>query len=206
LSPILYKKSINPKIKKGFSECYYCYSKKNSMIEELYYLWYPNKKKTLPKAFIERYFNTRSLAIWYQDDGHLKVEKGKARKVVLSTECFTNGEISFLQYLISSKYNIFFRMDKQRRLILYNTKEIMYFLFLTRPFLYPGMDRKNLVDTDINDVLKKKRTTISLPDPIPSEKPTLFINNSLYHTEQLQDSIRNKTFYNNYYALLTSRA
>jgi LAGLIDADG DNA endonuclease family len=202
LSPILYKKTNNSKVKNGYSECYYCYSKKTEVIKELYHLWYPKQIKILPKALIENYFNTQSLAVWYQDDGHLKVENNKARKIVMSTECFSNSEIYFLQYTISSKFDIHFRIDKQRRLILYNVKEIMYFLFLVRPFLYPGMKRKDITFSNTKVTPKKKRTSLSLPAPMIIAKPTSYLNEILGHTLQIRNSIIKKEFYTSYYPLL----
>lgn len=55
-------------------------------------MWYPNDKKVLPFDFIERFLDKQALALWYQDDGHLKLVNGLVSKIVLSTDSFSAKE------------------------------------------------------------------------------------------------------------------
>ncbi|GEN82993.1 hypothetical protein SLU01_13050 [Sporosarcina luteola] len=96
VNPPAYRKVLDTRLKKGFSESYVVQSKTHEAITALYKIWYPNGKKVLPKQWIQQHLDERSLAWWYQDDGHLKIVKGIASKIYLSTDGFTKEENEFL--------------------------------------------------------------------------------------------------------------
>ena len=48
LTPPVYKRVIDSRFKKGFSECYTVQSRTHEVITELHQMWYPAGKKKLP--------------------------------------------------------------------------------------------------------------------------------------------------------------
>jgi len=70
LTPPTYRKAMDLRIKKGYSESYIVQSWTDQVITNLYKQWYPNGRKALPFDFIEEHLDERALAWWYQDDGH----------------------------------------------------------------------------------------------------------------------------------------
>ena len=79
-------------MKKGYTESVMVQSKTSPLITELRETWYPGGTKQLPFNYIHMHLDEEALAWWYQDDGHLNVQKGMMRKIVLSTDSFTNSE------------------------------------------------------------------------------------------------------------------
>ncbi|WP_082786669.1 hypothetical protein [Sporosarcina psychrophila] len=92
LSPPTYRKVMDLRIKKGYSESYIVQSRTDEVITNLYKKWYPNGRKVLPFDFIEKHLDERALARWYQDHGHLKIVNGTVNKIILSTDSFSNEE------------------------------------------------------------------------------------------------------------------
>lgn len=105
LNPPRFKKVFDSRLKSGYSTAYYVQSKTSEIITYLRSKWYPVKSKELPLTLISTYFNEQSLAWWYMDDGHFKQDKGIPRKIILSSESFTEFEnnwfIDFLKKNIS---------------------------------------------------------------------------------------------------------
>lgn len=178
LNPPLYRKVIDPRLKKGFSESFVVQSKTIPAITTLYDQWYPDGLKKLPIDFIEQYLNEQALAWWYQDDGHLKVVNNVAQKVILSTDGFKKEENTWLSSYLFRKFHLKFLIDGQNRLILYDQFQIIYFLHLISPWLHESMQRKTLPEQRFKPLAK--RTTIYLPDKFKLQKPTLEINEQLY--------------------------
>ncbi|MBD7985176.1 endonuclease [Sporosarcina sp. Sa2YVA2] len=172
-----YRKVLDPRLKKGFAESYVVQSKTHEIITALYEIWYPSGKKNLPMDWIQQYMNERSLAWWYQDDGHLKIVKGVASKIILSTDSFTREENEFLTQLLWQKWQLQFRIDGQNRLLLYDKFQIHYFLHLVSPWLHESMNRKALPIQPLRPIAK--RTTIYLPATYQIKKPTAEINEKL---------------------------
>lgn len=100
LQPPKFKKVANPRLKTGYSSCYYVESRNSDIITYLRSQWYSNSRKIIPFEQLTKYFNKQSLAWWYMDDGHLKQNK-KPEKIILSTDSFSREEnnwlIDFLQ-------------------------------------------------------------------------------------------------------------
>lgn len=67
-----YRKVIDARVKKVYTESYIVQSRTDKVITDLYKQCYPNEKKSLPFNFIEQYLDERALAWWYQDHGHFK--------------------------------------------------------------------------------------------------------------------------------------
>lgn len=97
VNPPAYRKVTDKRLKKGFSESYVVQSKTDDLITELYETWYPQARKELPMHWIERYLDEQALAWWYQDDRHLKIERGIISKIILSTDSFSQAENEFLK-------------------------------------------------------------------------------------------------------------
>lgn len=174
LSPPTYRKVMDLRIKKGYSESYIVQSRTDEGITDLYNKWYPYGKKVLPFDYIEQYLDEQSLAWWYQDDGHLKVVNGTVNKIILSTDSFSIEENEWLIRLLFAKFNLRFVMDGQNRIILYDQFQIIYFLHLVSPWLHESMNRKALSVLPLRTIAK--RSTIYLPEKFKLLKPTSEIN------------------------------
>lgn len=185
LSPPTYRKVIDARIKKGYSESYIVQSRTDEVITNLYEQWYPSGKKVLPFDFIEKYLNEQALAWWYQDDGHLKIVNGTVSKIILSTDSFSNKENNRLIQLISDKFNLSFVMDGQNRILIYDQFQIIYFLHLVSPWLDESMNRKALPVQPLRPIAK--RTTIYWPLKFNLLKPTSEINEKLDKLHSLFD-------------------
>lgn len=197
VNPPAFKRVSDKRLAAGFSEAYYVQSKTHEIITLLESNWYKNRKKNLPKEFIQTHFNVESLAWWYQDDGHLKVEQGIPRKIILSTDSFSREENHFLTALLESRFKLFFSLDGQNRLILYDQFQIVYFLRLVGPYIHASMNRKLIYDMPLKKL--PQRTTIYLPDSIILEKPTREINHALDRLETLHMTTLDSDLYNELY-------
>jgi hypothetical protein len=124
-------------------------------------------------------FDEAGLAWWYQDDGHLKIDDNKVRKIILSTDNFSREENEKLLVLLKQKFNLSFSLDGQNRLCIYDQVQIIYFLYKVKPYIHFSMDRKIYHHLNINQSLipQTKRTTISLPDKVSIISPTKDIIN-----------------------------
>lgn len=172
-----YKKVIDHRLTKGYSESYFVQSKTDELITSLYNIWYHNNKKILPRNFIIVYLNAQSLSWWYQDDGHLKIEKRIPRKIILSTDSFSKEENLWLIELLYTKFKLRFRLDGQNRLILYDQRQIMTFLKLVDPYIHISMTRKRLILPPLKSIAK--RTTVYLSTDLAIKKPSFEINKAL---------------------------
>ena len=177
LNPPTYRKVIDARLRKGYSESFIVQSRTHEVITQLYRQWYPTGKKKLPFNFIETYLDKRALAWWYQDDGHLKTTNGIITKIILSTDSFSPEENSWLIQLLCEKFQLRFQIDGQNRLILYDQFQIIYFLHLVSPWLHESMNRKSLPEQPLRSVAK--RTTVYLPTKFTLQKPTFEINEKL---------------------------
>jgi len=177
LSPPTYRKVIDLRIKKGYSESYIMQSQTDKVITDLYKKWYLYEKKVLPSDYIEQHLDEQSLAWWYQDDGHLKIVNGTVNKIILSTDRFSNEENNRLIQLLLEKFNLRFVLDGQNRILLYDQFQIIYFLHLVPPWLHGSMNRKALPIQPFRTIAK--RTTIYLPTKFKLVKPTSEINGKL---------------------------
>ncbi|MBB6453621.1 hypothetical protein HNQ94_002070 [Salirhabdus euzebyi] len=205
LSEPRYRKVIDPRTKAGYTEGYYVLSKTSPIITQLESIWYHNRIKVVPMDFLEKYFNNLTLAWWFQDDGHLKLDKHtmKPRKIILSTDSFTKQENNQLINLLKRKYTITFTLDKQNRLIIYDATQILYFLHLVQPHIHHSMYRKTIPLLPLHDKvpIKAKRTTIYLPEEIKITKPTQELNQHLVLLSKVLRTYKKGDFYNYLYPL-----
>lgn len=174
LNPPKYRRINDPRIMAGFTESYIVQSRTSEEISDFYKIWYPNSKKELPFSYIEEHFSDKTLACWYQDDGHFKQDKGIPKKIILSTDSFSAKENYFLICFLQKKYEFLFSLDSQNRLVLYDQFQILYFLKLVGPHIHQSMSRKKLVPSHPKKIAA--RSTIYLPVEIILKKPTLEIN------------------------------
>lgn len=198
LNPPVYKKTIDPRLVKGYSLSYYVQSKTSNIICYLREQWYADFGKVIPISLIENHFNKQSLAWWYMDDGHLNIEKNIPRKIILSTDSFTDEENKWLINFLHQKYHLAFRLDKQNRIILYDQFQIIYFLNLIKPYLHESMHRKIQRYRNIKYNLPSRRTTIYLPSSIKISSPTADINDALEYLTHIIAQYKAGLFYNKY--------
>lgn len=186
LNPPYFYKQIDPRIEKGYSLLYYVQSRTDDIICYLEKEWYHNQTKVLPFDSVEKHFTVETLAWWYMDDGHLKIENHIPRKIILSTENFTDDEIEFLIEFLQTKYKLPFAIDGQRRIAIYKQSDIHYFFELISPHTHISMQRKlKQVSFINNNQLEAKRTTIYLPSTINLDRPTVQINRALRNLDYL---------------------
>lgn len=197
LPPPRYKKVLDKRIKKGFTECFQVQSRTHPFITWLESIWYTNRIKTIPFDFLEVYFNQLTLAWWYQDDGHLAIKNQIQKKVILSTDYFRKEENLRLIELLTRKFRLFFKLDSQNRLILYDQLQIYYFLRLIQPYVHESMGRKLAPIKDSKG--NSKRTTIYLPINIHLTKPTVEINQQLNKLSTLYEIVIDRTKYIEFY-------
>lgn len=198
LSEPKFQKSIDAQLKKGYSLSYYVQSRTSDIICYLRKKWYPNSKKTLPFNLINESFSPQTLAWWYMDDGHFKVEKNIPKKIILSTDGFTITENKWLIDFLYKKYNLLFSLDKQNRIILYDQFQIIYFFNLIKPYMHKSMHRKLLSSRPIHFNIPARRTTIYLSDSIIVTSPTKEINSRLEYLTNIIDSYKDNSFYKKY--------
>lgn len=177
-SPV-YKYVPDARMKNGFTECYVVQSRTSPLITELETLWYKARQKRLPFSFILDHFTSESLAWWYQDDGHLMIKGNIVKKIILSTDSFSVEERFFLKELLYQRFQLDFKIDGQKRLLLYDQRQIYAFLTLIQPFLQPCMQRKQRPVNKITAATQPKRTTVYLPEKLNLTKPTSQINSKL---------------------------
>jgi len=197
LRPPFYKKVIDNRITKGFTESYQVQSRTDPLITWLEPIWYTNRIKKLPFPFLEIYLNELALAWWYQDDGHLSQKNKVPKKIIISTDNFTKAENNKLIELIARKFSMNFKLDGQNRLIIYDKLQITFFLRLIDPYLHPSMNRKKLLPNQ--PLLLRRRTTVYLPKNIQLSKPTSEINNRLQNLHFLKEIVNNRTRYIDFY-------
>ena len=174
-------------MKKGYTESVMVQSKTSPLITELRETWYPGGTKQLPFNYIHMHLDEEALAWWYQDDGHLNVQKGMMRKIVLSTDSFTNAENKWLIDLLNNRFHLQFSIDAQNRLLLYDLTQIIRFLDIVKPYLQPCMERKAFHLPPLKPIAK--RTTIYLPQEIELQRPTREINDKLQNWSGLFNNI-----------------
>ncbi|WP_438296403.1 endonuclease [Sporosarcina sp. FA15] len=199
LSPPTYRKVMDLRIKKGYSESYIVQSRTDEVITNLYKQWYPNGRKVLPFDYIEKHLDERALAWWYQDDGHLKIVNGTVNKIILSTDSFSNQENNRLIQLILERFNLRFVIDGQNRILLYDQFQIIYFLHLVSPWLDESMNRKALPVQSLRPIAK--RTTIYLPTKFKLLKPTTEINEKLDKLHTLLDDSKKELCIHNIFLI-----
>ena len=198
LSPPKYKKTIDPRLVKGYSLSYYVQSRTANIITYLRFEWYSSTGKIIPYQLINDHFNEQSLAWWYMDDGHLKKDGNTPKKVILSTESFSTQENKWFINFLYEKYNLSFRLDKQNRIILYDQFQIHYFLYLVMPFLHESMHRKALLLCNIQNNIATRRTTIYLPTSIKLDSPTADIGAVLTYLDSMIDQYKKGRLYKRY--------
>jgi len=203
-----YSRITDPRLTRGYFEKYYVQSRTHRAFYLLRILWYPTDTKTVPFELLERHLTSEALAWWYQDDGHLKLENGIPRKVILSTDSFTKTENYKLIDLIKSKFNLSFKLDGQNRLLLYDQQQLIYFLHLVKPYIHGSMSRKLIPPYKNKHFPKPLRTTIYIPNHITIIKPTEEISDILSILPHILNTLMNPTkfeaLYKNYFPFINN--
>ncbi|RFU67426.1 endonuclease [Bacillus sp. V59.32b] len=194
LNPPIYKKTLDPRIQKGYTESFYVQSLTCELNDYFQSIWYQDRVKVIPFDLLEKTLTPECIAWWYQDDGHLRISQGKLRKIILSTDSFTNLENTKLIELIKLQYGLCFSLDGQNRLILYDQIQIYYFLRLIEEHVHPSMSRKLFLPPP-KETFADKRTTIYLPASLLIKKPTKEIHNALERLPRVIDIVNNKKTY-----------
>jgi hypothetical protein len=198
LSSPSYRRLNDSRTLNGYTECFQVQSRTDPIITWLESIWYHNRKKIIPFYLLEQYLDEQALAWWYQDDGHLSQKNNIPKKIILSTDNFTKIENRRLKGLLARKFSLYFNLDSQNRLILYDQLQIYYFLFLVNPFIHPSMERKKLIKRKQIEI-KNKRTTIYLPVSIHLTKPTKQINEILINQHLLIKFFQDRNNYIKFY-------
>jgi hypothetical protein len=191
LSPPQKRITPDPRLKKGYSESVYVQSRTSPLFILLSQIWYQDNKKVIPFDLLSLTFDEAGLAWWYQDDGHLSVCNNKVKKIILSTDNFSDEENAILIKLLKQKFDLSFSIDGQNRLCIYDQQQILYFLYKVDPYIHFSMNRKKYFDNmDQLIIPLTKRITISLPSFITIKSPTKDITNIIEHIK-LDSFIRN---------------
>lgn len=173
LNPPKYKRTLDPRLIKGYSESIYVQSKTSPALTLLKEIWYKGRTKVVPLHLLEITLDAPSLAWWYQDDGHLTQKNGKLKKLILSTDNFTHIENQALVKLLIDKFHLNFSIDGQNRLILYDQPQIHVFLNIVGPHIHDSMNRKMNIDDGLHNLpFSKKRTTVYLDKSIIPLSPS----------------------------------
>jgi hypothetical protein len=192
-----YRRIKDNRVLKGYTESFQVQSSTDPLITCLESIWYDNRKKVIPFAFLEQNLNEQALAWWYQDDGHLNKVDNIPKKIILSTDNFTTTENLGLIDLLTKKFSLYFKLDSQNRILLYDQLQIYYFLHLVDPYMHPSMNRKIISPTQ--KLTTRKRTTIYLPNNILLTKPTAEINQQLEKLNILEEIVMDRTRYIKFY-------
>lgn len=200
LSSPKYRKVLDQRLKDGYSESYYTQSKVGEISTLLKEVWYPKDKKVLPLEFVKAHFSPLTLAWWYQDDGSLTISDSTIKKIILATNSFSNQENRRLIEILFTNLHLSFSLDSQNRLVIYDQKQILYFLSLVSEFIHPCMSRKiNIPKNKLPSFQLNQRTTITLPLTIPITSPTKDLQQILSYLPELLTQLQNRATYHHFF-------
>ena len=89
---------------------------------------YENGKKRITPWVIEN-ITDQGLAIWWMDDGHLRLRKGFGGELIFGLYGFPKQDVELLQTVIAARYGVEFRLGKNKRM---NDKDANYGWYLRR--------------------------------------------------------------------------
>jgi len=101
--------------------------------------------------------------------------------------------------MLQEKFYLSFKLDSQKRLILYDQPQIYYFLKLIEPYLHPCMNRKSICDEQTPQLTESKRTTIYLPEQLLLQRPTKEINEQLLCAQKILHQLEKRQIFLNFY-------
>jgi len=133
-------KNYDKRTGKTYHRIYY-QSKNHRFLDMMYNFWYYKGQKIIPHEWLKENLSKEGLALWYQDDGSLK---NNGDRIIISTESFSNDEISFLKEFLLDKFKIHVSVDSQNRLDISSRKEVRKFQALVEPWLHHSMERKSI--------------------------------------------------------------
>jgi hypothetical protein len=99
-------------------------------------IFYKNRKKVVPKA-ITPWMSPLLLAVWYMDDGYLEREKYP----LLMTECFSLGNLKFLQRILKSKLKLKSLINGKKRIRIKSDSANRFFN-LIGPYIHESLSYK----------------------------------------------------------------
>lgn len=136
---------LNPK--KGCHQFRFI-TKTSTEMGKLRQIFYPNGKKIIPTAIDKLLVSSLSLAVWYQDDGHLDCRSKYHYNAVFATHCFTFDECKLLTKAMKTNFGLEVSVNKctmRGKLYykLYVTSSSMpKFIQLVKPFIAPCFSYK----------------------------------------------------------------
>lgn len=105
-----------------------------------------NKRKGIRENLINDFLTERGLAYWFMDDGG-KLDYNKSTKnkgLVLNTHSFSKEEVDKMSIELSNKFNLntSVRLNKNKNVIVINSKSYKNFIDLTYSYIIPSMRYK----------------------------------------------------------------
>jgi hypothetical protein len=114
-------------------------------LSRLHQIFYKDKKKIIPETIAEYLSNPITLAIWFMDDGNVKMSRGKVNGYHLNTQSFSKDENILLAETLNVLHGIQCtpeRNHKYYRLGIYQKSSREVFANLIRKYLLPSMRYK----------------------------------------------------------------
>lgn len=129
---------LNPK--RGYHQ-YRFVTKTSKELGELRRIFYPDGKKIVPVTIDKLLVSPLTLAVWYQDDGHLDCRSKYHYNAIIATHCFTFDECQRLTKAMKTNFSLDVRVNRctmrgKLRYKLYVTSSSMpTFIRLIKPFI-----------------------------------------------------------------------
>lgn len=127
---------------------HYFYTEARRDIGDLYNLFYPKGRKSIPRNIAHLLVKPIGLAVWYQDDGTLDKRSGYHHNALFATHCFSFEECLLLTNVLRRNFGITTSVCKcQMRGKMYYrlyvvSKSMGTFIKTIRPFIHPHFQYK----------------------------------------------------------------
>lgn len=118
-------------------------SKTNPLYTHLWKRFYHNGRKTIDH-FLMNSLTPLGLAIWYQDDGHLKNHENYLTPM-LETNCFNVAEHEIMTKSLADKFQLEFRanhLNAKYLMLRLRRKDREKFFSIIKDFIHPSMEYK----------------------------------------------------------------
>lgn len=99
------------KLKKGYHQ-YRFITKSSEKIGEFRRIFYPNGIKTIPESISSMLTSPLTLAVWYQDDGHLDCRSKYHYNAIFATHCFSFESCKLLTSALQENFDLDVRVNK----------------------------------------------------------------------------------------------
>lgn len=139
---------MNPiKLKTGYTQHWFM-SKPDRKLGYLKKRFYLGRKKIIPSNIKELLINSRSLAVWYMDDGNLDGRSKYHNNSTIATYCFSFKECEILIEVLKENFGIKSSVNKTKmrgksypRLYIWS-ESVQNFISLVKPFIHPVFNYK----------------------------------------------------------------